>query len=61
MQGYFYANALNKSFVEYKNIKIRLLLVKGSFIISVTEAVAIMEIVMLHCNEKEHGKVLRVH
>lgn len=62
MQGCFYANILNKSLVEYVlSIKLRLLTVKSSFIIYVTEVAVIpMEILMLHCKENERGKVLRV-
>lgn len=41
-------------------MKLVLLMVKSSFIIYVTEVVVIpMEILMLHCKENEHGKVLR--
>lgn len=58
-QGCFYANILNKSLVEYVlSIKLRLLMVKSSFIIYDTEVVVIpMEILMLHCKKNEHGKV----
>lgn len=61
-QGYFYANALNKSFVEYV-LSIKLsekILAKRSLIIHVTEAADMMESLVLHCKEMEHGKALRV-
>lgn len=62
LQGCFYANTLKKSLVEYVlSVKLRLVMVKSSFIIYVTEVVVIpMEILMLHFKQNEYGKVLRL-